>query len=76
LPDPGSDVVLLVREARVDPEWQFNGHVETPGLARAIAGALGEGSSTANQNRPKPEKKKRRFWAMLRRIFERNRTQD
>jgi hypothetical protein len=75
-PDPGSDVVLLVREARVDPEWQFTGHVEAPGLARAIGRALGEGSSTTNQTRPKPEKKKRRFWAVLRRIFEGNSTQD
>jgi hypothetical protein len=75
-PDPGPDVVLLAREARVDPEWTFTGRVEAPALARAIERALGEGSSTTNQAHPKPDKKKRRFWALLRRIFKGPGTQD
>jgi hypothetical protein len=75
-PDPGSDVVLLVREARVDPEWQFNGHVEAPSLAREIERALGEGSPTTNQPRAEAGKRKRRFWAVLRSIFGGNGAQD
>jgi hypothetical protein len=66
-PDPGPDVVLLVREAHLDPEWQFNGHVHAPGFAPSMQRALGEGSAAPNG--PESGKKRRGFWAVLRRIF-------
>jgi hypothetical protein len=72
-PAPGPDIVLLLREAHVEPEWQFSGHVEAPGFAPRVEPPRGRGSSAPNQAGPGPEKKKRGFWAVLRRIIEGNR---
>ena len=33
---------MLIREARVAPEWEFSGHVEAPEFAKAMQNALGE----------------------------------
>ncbi len=43
--DPTPDMVLLIREARVTPEWEFSGRVEAPELAREVQRALGEAPS-------------------------------
>jgi hypothetical protein len=75
-PGPSADMVLLIREARVSPEWEFSGHVDTPEFAKAMQNALGEsgaaqsnaGASGANPPPAKP-KKKGGFWAALRRAF-------
>jgi hypothetical protein len=75
-PDPGADILLLVREAHLEPEWQFRGHVESPGLAPSITRALGLGNPAPSQPGTEPGKKKRGFWAVLRRIFEGHGAQD
>jgi len=71
--DPTPDMVLLVREARVSPEWKFSGHVAAPEFALAVQRALGEGRSaappTANDSARPAHKKKGGFWAALKRAF-------
>jgi len=64
-PDMGPDVILLARQARVEPEWNFDGHVAVPEFAAAIQHAPGVG---AQQPQSQP-KKKRGFWAGLKHIF-------
>lgn len=77
-PGPTADMVVLIREARVSPEWEFTGRVETPEFAKAMQHALGEKPTTSqpaaaadNQNSAaaKPAKKKGGFWASLRKAF-------
>jgi hypothetical protein len=77
-PDPSADMVLLVREAHVDPDWEFTGHVAPPDFAQAMQHALGEkpaaapapaAASTADQPAAPPRKSKGGFWASLRHIF-------
>ncbi len=75
-PGPSADVVLLIREARVSPEWEFSGRVETPEFAKAMQNALGEGgaaqsNASASSANPLPPKSKKKggFWAALRRAF-------
>jgi hypothetical protein len=48
-PTSSSDMVLLVREARVSPDWEFSGHVEPPEFAKAMQHALGEGDAAAKK---------------------------
>jgi hypothetical protein len=48
-PTSSSDMVLLVREARVSPDWEFSGHVEPPEFAKAMQHALGEGAPVAKK---------------------------
>jgi hypothetical protein len=73
-PAPTADMVILIREARVAPEWEFSGRVEAPEFAKAMQNALGEkrgpdaGASNENGPEAKP-KKKGGFWAALRRAF-------
>ncbi len=75
-PAPTADMVMLIREARVSPEWEFSGRVEAPEFAKAMQHALGEKSvatqATAESENPsaaKAEKKKGGFWAALKRAF-------
>jgi len=74
-PDPGPDVLILVREAKVAPEWEFSGHVAAPGFAQEMQKALGESAAAPNhtvaadQPTEKPAKKKNGFWASLKRAF-------
>jgi hypothetical protein len=49
-PASSSDMVLLVREARVSPDWEFSGHVEPPEFAKAMQHALGEGDAAAKKS--------------------------
>jgi hypothetical protein len=66
-PDPPIDTVMLVREAQVQPTWEFQGHVDAPNFAVAMQHALGE-TGAASQPPTEPQRK-RGFWAALRRIF-------
>jgi len=59
---------LLIREARVLPDWEFTGRVEVPGFAEAVQRALGE-KPAANEPARAPKKKKGGFWAALKRVF-------
>ncbi|MBZ5695185.1 MAG: hypothetical protein LAN36_07475 [Acidobacteriia bacterium] len=75
-PDRGPDILLLVREARIAPEWEFSGHVAAPGFAQEMRHALGENVSSPktqaaapDQPAAKPAKKKGGFWASLKRAF-------
>jgi hypothetical protein len=74
-PDPGPDVILLIRQAQVAPEWEFSGHVDAPDFALAVQHALGQGTASSvapAQRESKPaatEKKKGGFWASLKRMF-------
>jgi hypothetical protein len=67
-PDPTPDLIMLVRVARAEPQWQFTGHVGTPHLEEVAqrAPASAEAQPTPA---PKVEKKKRGFWARLKRAF-------
>jgi hypothetical protein len=75
-PDPAEDMVLLVREAQVSPDWEFSGHVVAPEFAQAMQHALGEKPTTpqaqpAADNPPAaaPAKKNGGFWASLKKAF-------
>jgi hypothetical protein len=73
-PDPSPDMVLLVREAQVAPEWEFTGHVQAPSFPDATPNPAPQQPQT--QASPKPGKKKRGFWAGLKRLFVRSETLD
>ena len=75
-PDPAEDMVLLIREAQVSPEWEFSGHVNAPEFAQAMQHALGEAgpgsqAQSLSDHSPaaKPAKKKGGFWESFRRAF-------
>jgi len=63
--EPSTDMILLVRIAHVEPEWQFTGRVEAPQLQQ-VAAREPSRSSSASHN---PQKKKGGFWAALKRAF-------
>ena len=52
--EPSTDMILLVRIAHVEPEWQFKGRVEAPQLQQ-VAAREPSRSSSASHN---PKKKK------------------
>lgn len=52
-PDPTPDMVLLIREAKVSPEWEFTGHVSTPEFAKAMQSALEKKRPRRRHNRPR-----------------------
>jgi len=70
--EPAADTAMLVRVARVAPEWEFSGHVDPPQFAVDMQRALGQKVSTP-QPQPvhasQPAKKKRGFWGSIRNIF-------
>jgi hypothetical protein len=78
-PDPPGEMILLIREARVSPEWEFAGHVAAPEFAQAVQSALGEGGPAqpsppatgagTSQTEEKTPKKKGGFWASFRKAF-------
>jgi hypothetical protein len=75
-PDRGADMVLLIREAQVFPQWEFSGHVAAPEFAQAVQHALGEGGASrrapvqgALEPGDKPAKKKGGFWASFKKVF-------
>jgi hypothetical protein len=75
-PGPSEEIMLLIREARVSPDWQFTGRVEPPEFAAAMQHALAENvppaqkqESTEAQPAEKTKKKKGGFWAAMKRVF-------
>jgi hypothetical protein len=72
-PDPGPDVILLIRQAQVAPDWEFSGHVNAPDFALALQHALGQGAAPPSASTQPPQaqtgKKKGGFWASLKRAF-------
>ncbi len=76
-PGPTQDMVLLIRQAQVMPDYEFSGHVESPGFAEAMQSALGEhgqppaagASAQSFATAPESKKKKHGFWAALKRVF-------
>jgi len=74
-PGPSPDILVLLREAQVSPEWHFSGRVEPPEFATAMQHALGEKPSVSNQPPPagaqtaaRP-KRKGGFWTALKHVF-------
>ncbi len=74
--EPAADTAMLVRVARVAPEWEFSGHVDAPQFAVDMQRALGQKVS-APQPQPihasQPAKKKRGFWGSIKRHLRRQR---
>lgn len=68
---PGPDMILLIREAKVSPDWEFTGHVDAPAFAVAVQHALGEAPPRAPQPPAEGSTAERPhgFWAALKRIF-------
>ncbi len=70
--EPAADTAMLVRVARVEPEWEFSGHVAAPEFAADMRRALGQ-TPVVPQPQPvqasQPPKKKRGFWGTLKGIF-------
>jgi hypothetical protein len=63
--EPSTDMILLVRIAHVEPEWQFKGRVEAPQLEQVAAREPSRSSSASHSS----QKKKGGFWAALKRAF-------
>ena len=63
--EPSTDMILLVRIAHVQPEWQFKGRVEAPQLEQVSAREPSRSPSTPHSS----QKKKGGFWAALKRAF-------
>ena len=75
-PDPSPDLVLLIRTARVDPDWEFNGRVEPPAFAKSMEKALGvsggaqpQSQTPAKSHAPAKQKKQGGFWQGLKGLF-------
>jgi hypothetical protein len=70
--EPAADTALLVRVARVEPEYEFTGHVAAPEFAADMRRALGQTPVVPQPQRVQanqPAKKKRGFWGALKSIF-------
>lgn len=68
--DIPADTAMLVRVARVAPEWEFSGQVAAPEFAADMQRALGQKASTPQPVRTsQPTKKKRGFWSSIKSIF-------
>ncbi|MGB9243380.1 MAG: hypothetical protein WCC03_08515 [Candidatus Acidiferrales bacterium] len=63
--EPSTDMILLVRIAHVQPEWQFKGRVEAPQLEQVSAREPSRSPSAPHSS----QKKKGGFWAALKRAF-------
>ena len=66
--EPSTDMILLVRIAHVEPEWQFTGHVDAPQITQISAHEPAKSSKAAAQGRG-TQKKKGGFWAAFKRAF-------
>jgi len=67
-PDPTPDLIMLVRVARAERQWQFTGHVEAPHLEE-VAQHTSAPAAAHPPQAPKVEKRKRGFWAKLKQAF-------
>lgn len=68
------EMMLLVREARESPYWNFDGRVEEPDFVKAMQHALGEeppasSKPASSETRARPRRKHRGFWASLKSVF-------
>jgi hypothetical protein len=68
------EMMLLMKEARESPDWEFDGRVDAPDFAGAMRHALGEEAASPQTSKPeKPSaeraKKKHGFWAALKGLF-------
>lgn len=64
------DMTLLIREARVEPEWGFTGTVAAPEFVAAMQKSLGvESAKQPPAANATPQKKKGGFWSSLKRLF-------
>jgi hypothetical protein len=70
LGDPTPDMALLIRTARVEPEWGFTGTVAAPEFVAAMQQSLGvqPGKEPSGADAA-PQRKKGGFWAGLKRLF-------
>jgi len=73
-PETSPDLVLLIRTARVDPDWEFTGRVEPPEFAKSMGKALGVGGTPqsptpAKSQAPAKQKKQGGFWHGLKSLF-------
>jgi hypothetical protein len=68
MPPPASteQMIVLIRTAKIDPNFEFTGHVNPPPLDQASKSA-NQGKSRAGQMKPAAEK--HGFWARLKRFF-------
>jgi hypothetical protein len=66
--EPSTDMILLVRIAHVEPEWRFEGRVETPQL-QSVAAHDTSRSSLGPAPSHNSQKKKGGFWAALKHAF-------
>ena len=64
------DMTLLIRTARVEPQWNFTGTVAAPEFVAAMRQSLGEESAKQPPAAdPTMPKKKHGFWSSLKRLF-------
>ena len=70
-PDPTPDMIMLVRVARAERDWQFTGHVVAPHIEDVAQRSTASSAQPqpAPQPAQKPQKKKGGFWARLKRAF-------
>jgi hypothetical protein len=75
-PDPTPDMVLLIRTVRVEPDWEFSGHVDPPPMnattkskSEAKSNAQSSSQLTAAQA---PPQKKEGFWAKMKKFLSGN----
>jgi hypothetical protein len=71
---PSPDMIVLIREAQVSPEYEFSGHVAAPEFVQAMQHALGETAPAPQTPAADPpvdasKKKKGGFWSALKRAF-------
>jgi hypothetical protein len=64
--EPSTDMILLVRIAHVEPQWQFKGRVEAPQLEQVSAREPSRNSLAPHSSQ---KKKGGGFWAALKRAF-------
>lgn len=72
---PSVDTMVLVREAQVQPDWEFKGRVAASEFAQAMQHALGVQSAPppegvpSSQSSIQPSRKKGGFWGAFKKIF-------
>ena len=69
-PDPAPDTILIIRIARLEPEWQFTGRVESPRFEQ-VTQRTSSRPASSQQVHPKSQQQKKKggFWAALKHIF-------
>ena len=65
-PEPNPEMILLIREVRVEPELVWTGRVE-PAAKPAKRGKAG--NRTGREKAEKPQQKRHGFFAWVKRLF-------